>query len=353
MKYSAAKIFSVCALAVMTLVLFAVSGSAALVGDVVDNDGDVTANDARHILRASVYLEVLTEEQMLLADVDNDGLINASDARSVLRMSVNLEAKEHFFNKEVTKEPDCTQTGICTWTCTECDEPAKEINIPALGHDFGEPEILIQVTCEVAGTERYTCARCGFSEDRTVEAGHTPDRPAATCTEDQLCTRGNHIMAEKTGHDTDWGKCGRCKIFITDKYPEQAQLIKEKFAEAKAAFDYAYSINSYNSMLDGVSWKVLPNTEKAKSYYLTAKTAFESALAACGDAAEFAEIKVLLTKNIENLSGVLAQTDIILATRYVDTRNFEELVWPLEKLNSLNSDSILKTNNKLSRLIVW
>ncbi len=363
MKYSSAKIFSICALAVMTLILFAATGSAALVGDIVDNDGKVTANDARQVLRASVGLETLTEEQKLIADTDEDGKISASDARDILRTSVGLEETVHFFKKEVTKSPDCTETGICVWTCTECDEPLKEITLDALGHNFGEPEILVQVTCTTDGTEKYTCGRCGHAEEKTVTAGHTPDRPAATCTEDQVCTRGNHIMTAKTGHDTSWGKCKKCSVFITEKYAEQAEIIKTKFNEAKTAFDYAYNINSYNAMLDGISWKALPNTREAKAYYITAKTALEAALAACGNIPEFQEIKALLTKNIANLTITLEEVDKIITfcdgnPGAINANNYDELVTRLETYNAgfWNSDykdHTLGNNKKLEGKIVW
>lgn len=61
-----------------------------ILGD-VDGDGKVTASDSRTILRASVGLEKLTEEQKKAADIDEDGKITASDARLALRDSVGLE----------------------------------------------------------------------------------------------------------------------------------------------------------------------------------------------------------------------------------------------------------------------
>lgn len=59
-------------------------------GDVND-DGQITAADARLALRASVELEKLTETQTLAADTNKDGQITALDARTILRASVGLE----------------------------------------------------------------------------------------------------------------------------------------------------------------------------------------------------------------------------------------------------------------------
>ncbi|MBQ6419598.1 MAG: M28 family peptidase [Clostridia bacterium] len=57
----------------------------------VDLDGQVTATDARLILRRSVDLETFSEESESLADYDGNGSVSADDARLTLRASVGLE----------------------------------------------------------------------------------------------------------------------------------------------------------------------------------------------------------------------------------------------------------------------
>lgn len=61
-----------------------------LKGD-ADGNGQITAADARLILRASVGLHTPMVFRKTLYDIDNDGKITASDARTVLRASVGLE----------------------------------------------------------------------------------------------------------------------------------------------------------------------------------------------------------------------------------------------------------------------
>lgn len=61
-----------------------------ILGD-VNNDGSITAADARLALRASVGLEKFTELQILAADTDKNKEITAADARMILRASVGLE----------------------------------------------------------------------------------------------------------------------------------------------------------------------------------------------------------------------------------------------------------------------
>ena len=61
-----------------------------LEGD-VDNDGKVTAADARKILRIAANLETANDSQTFdNADVNNDGVITAADAREALRMAAKL-----------------------------------------------------------------------------------------------------------------------------------------------------------------------------------------------------------------------------------------------------------------------
>ena len=59
----------------------------------VDDDGAVTAADARIALRHAVELDMLASStDRIYADVDFDGVITAADARIILRTAVDLEA---------------------------------------------------------------------------------------------------------------------------------------------------------------------------------------------------------------------------------------------------------------------
>lgn len=68
-------------------------------GDVND-DGKITAADARTILRASARLETLTEIQSLAADIDGNGKLAASDARIALRISARLDSIDNYIKEE-------------------------------------------------------------------------------------------------------------------------------------------------------------------------------------------------------------------------------------------------------------
>lgn len=93
--------------------------------------------------------------------------------------------------------PTCTDEGKQAVTkCADCNEiVAPDDAIPALGHDWGEGDVIDAATCTEAGLAHYTCARCAAEDDLELPAlGHTEavDRAEpATCTETGL-TRGTH-----------------------------------------------------------------------------------------------------------------------------------------------------------------
>ena len=61
-----------------------------VIGDVDDNE-EISATDARLVLRASVGLEEMTAKIKNRGDTDGDDNITSSDARSILRASVGLD----------------------------------------------------------------------------------------------------------------------------------------------------------------------------------------------------------------------------------------------------------------------
>ena len=63
--------------------------AASSLGD-IDNDGHVTASDARIALRAAVGLDSLSSTQKARANVDGDSSVTAADARLILRVAVQL-----------------------------------------------------------------------------------------------------------------------------------------------------------------------------------------------------------------------------------------------------------------------
>ncbi len=88
------KLISLCLALVMAVSAFGFSAFALISGD-VDDSKDVTAADARSILRYSVGLDNPTDAQKLAADLDLDGAVTAADARTALRIAVGLEVTDN------------------------------------------------------------------------------------------------------------------------------------------------------------------------------------------------------------------------------------------------------------------
>ncbi|MCR5041137.1 MAG: hypothetical protein K6C36_03415 [Clostridia bacterium] len=74
-----------------------VSGGTGYVYGDADLDGDLTADDARTVLRIAIEL-ILPESYLrfVLADMDCDGAVSSSDARLVLRAAIGLDPKNYY-----------------------------------------------------------------------------------------------------------------------------------------------------------------------------------------------------------------------------------------------------------------
>ena len=106
----------------------------------------------------------------------------------------------HSYKKAVTKAT-CTEGGYTTYTCSRCNDSYVDDYTDPLGHDWLGPELLVSSTCNNDGLLEYKCSRCNDHYHEAVSAaGHRPG-PAATCTDDQLCSVCGAVLAPATGHN--------------------------------------------------------------------------------------------------------------------------------------------------------
>lgn len=185
---------------ICTSLLFA--NAYTITGD-VDNDGTVKASDARLVLRASVGLEILSEEQKTVSDINNDRKITASDARSILRASVGLEnlPELHMHNyktEKIVKPSTCTEKGTKNIYC-DCGEYKTE-DIPLIEHKKVIDKA-IAATCTTPGkTEGCHCSVCNtilIPQNSIPSKGHT---------------FGNWTITKENTCTTDGSKNGHCTV---------------------------------------------------------------------------------------------------------------------------------------------
>ncbi len=81
----------------------------------------------------------------------------------------SLPLGEHKFGTPaVTKQPNCTETGIQVAKCTLCNADGTPETIPAKGHQFDDSAIKQQPTCTATGTAVGKCNACGFESATPV-----------------------------------------------------------------------------------------------------------------------------------------------------------------------------------------
>lgn len=77
----------------------------------------------------------------------------------------------HYLTRKITKKATCTEDGVITYTCTECNESYTE-KIPATGHKYND--VVTEASCDKGGYTLHTCANCGdtYKDDFTAPTGH-------------------------------------------------------------------------------------------------------------------------------------------------------------------------------------
>lgn len=76
---------------------------------------------------------------------------------------------EHDIVSYEAKQPTCTEDGYQAYeSCTHCDYAIAKVDLPALGHDYGEWTVVKQATQDEEGTEQRICSR---------DASHVETRP--------------------------------------------------------------------------------------------------------------------------------------------------------------------------------
>ena len=97
----------------------------------VDNDGIVTVEDARNVLRTAIEIsqDNLSEYDFAAADIDCDGKLTVTDARRTLRIAAQLEAKVFMPAYEFDKSEEEMVALINNYRKAESDDELKNLDL--------------------------------------------------------------------------------------------------------------------------------------------------------------------------------------------------------------------------------
>lgn len=286
-------VVSVSALPEITSDVISDSVAAGYLGD-ANNDGKVTAADARLILRHSAKIELLPDTVHHLADVNGDGKINASDARIALRMASKLEGlfyygsgDFHIHEYETTFEDPatCAEEGKEIKKCKICGD-TKTSTIPKKGHAWKD------ATCSAP----KTCKNCGVTEGSAK--GHSYS--SADCYSPAKCVVCGTASGKATGHKfNSYGKCTACgvtKKYITDRVGailEAYEYVEEDLDKALLAFKQrkygSYIVSTIFAFGDAGVGKMIQecgdskDLAPAKNCFIRARNIMESAYRSVDD----------------------------------------------------------------------
>ena len=104
-------------------------------------------------------------------------------------------------NGTVTTPATCEDSGVKTYTCTNCNETKQE-TIPPTGHTPGNGGETVQPTCTEDGYTSSTCANCGIELDNVILPALGHDSDGGKVTKEPTCTE----KGEKTYTCTVCGK---------------------------------------------------------------------------------------------------------------------------------------------------
>ncbi len=152
-----------------------------------------------------------TEEGVMTFTCSN---CNKTRTETIPATGHNWNDGDNWNDGEVTAEATCTTDGVMTYTCLDCGETRTE-TIPATGHNWNDGEVTTAATCTTDGVMTYTCLDCAETKIETIPAlGHGTtiiEANAATCTE-----AGNNAYYH----------CSRCDKYFKDLEGEEVTTVE-------------------------------------------------------------------------------------------------------------------------------
>lgn len=185
----------------------------------------------------------------------------------------------------ITKEADCKETGVMTYTCHKCGATKTE-DIPRTEHTWDEGEVTTAPTCTKPGVRTYTCSVCKATRTEAIKAtGHLHteirNKKDVSCTEngytgDTYCKDCEELL--KKGETVDvlghqWKETKRAEpsytedgqiIYTCNRCGEQKAETFEKLAYPKAGTKYTVAGCQYKVTKAGAEVSLIKTNKKAK-----------------------------------------------------------------------------------------
>ena len=306
MKRKLCKIVSVITLAVMCLSIAVVPvGAAAYYGD-IDMDGNVSASDARKVLRHSAKIQLLDDSLFVRADVNLDEKITASDARLILRVAAKLDEFEEYEDAVIDQIELDEYNGIRS---NKLPYEVKGLKIESISYNADEDEVQLAIrnkTGYAVENSSYISYKCYDATNVFIDDGCVSAR---NMNSNEACLRTVYVhedTAKIVFYDADVVKCEYVpsyemqevdgmqvskmplnlngiviKSISFDKQYEQAELVVSNQTGMPIASTSTVSVKTYNAdgyIIDSkdVSLLEMNNNESAivKFYYGEGVTKF-------------------------------------------------------------------------------
>ncbi len=257
----------------------------------VDENGEISADDARTILRVSVNLDKIDTSKFMKADVDGDGSITAADARLALRLAVGLDkAPEHDVHEIVVVPATCSTEGLTVKICTSCMQIYAKVTLPASTdkHITSGWSTVKEPTCIDKGLAQLKCIACNEivrEEEISATSKHAgewnypdgkdcynPVKKNRTCT---VCgTFEERVENPQGGHSYAWETVteNTCTENGTQVYKcTNCGLIKEEAAVPAIGhiFEYDKTIKEPTCTETGLKAKKCINCDAQEKEYAT------------------------------------------------------------------------------------
>ena len=197
-----------------------------------------------------------------------------------------IEKLAHTWDEgNITKEADCKETGVMTYTCHKCGATKTE-DIPMTEHTWDKGEVTTAPTCIKPGVRTYTCSVCKATRTEVIKAtGHLHteirNKKDASCTEngytgDTYCKDCEELL--KKGETVDvlghqWKETKRVEpsytedgqiIYTCNRCGEQKAETLEKLAYPKAGTKYTVAGCQYKVTKAGAEVSLIKTNKKAK-----------------------------------------------------------------------------------------